>query len=460
MWIILNWAQLDGTGTASAGLPGGEWVKKNSGRRKAPRPRKKDRKGQARQAVARATPAPLRADARRPQQRRQETREPAPARRSVGRGRFRAGLDRIDWPAVAILVVPLVAVALLDTGQYETGRDANPISTPEVQVRVLPEMPSSWHGDLSRETMPIFPEPANHAALAPPEPPPAPWHGDLASEPMPLFPEPLNRTALAPLETAPAPWHGDLALEAMLLFPEPANHMAAAPIIGTATAAAVPEPICLPERSGTLAAHAQSALRPSSLDPAAFGRALAQAARAQTEGFVVYNPRYVSIAYPRGDTPSLYGVCTDVVVRAYRALGIDLQELIHTSRLGRGDPSIDHRRVEIVGRFLTRHGTRLEMSEFAEDYRPGDIVTYHRPQGRVSQHHIAVVSDLIGPSGRPLIIHNRGWGPQIEDALFVDRMTGHYRFTPSHAEAYARSRQPRVADRGRRSTVLSVAARR
>ena len=135
----------------------------------------------------------------------------------------------------------------------------------------------------------------------------------------------------------------------------------------------------------------------------------------------------------------------DVVVRAYRAFGIDFQELIHTSRLGRGDPSIDHRRVEVVRRFLERHGTSFEISEFPEDFLPGDIVTYHRPQGRVSQHHIAIVSDQLAPSGRPLIVHNRGWGPQLEDALFADGLPATIasrRPTPRHSRARANPARP------------------
>ncbi len=129
-----------------------------------------------------------------------------------------------------------------------------------------------------------------------------------------------------------------------------------------------------------------------------------------------------------GDVASFYGVCTDVVVRAYRTLGIDLQELIFTTKSGRGDIHIDHRRVDVVRKFLEKHGETLPISEFAEDFKPGDIITYYRPQNRASTSHIAVVSDRAAPSGRLMIIHNRGWGPQLEDALFVDRITGHYRF--------------------------------
>ena len=296
---------------------------------------------------------------------------------------------------------------------------------------VEPQLPP-WHGKLALEAMPLFPEPTNHTAHASAAPVSEPWHGNLALEAMPVFPEPANHASHAPAESPLEPWHGDLTLEAMPLFPEPTNHAPTKPSVALG-----PPPLCVPDEASTAA---------TAIPPADFSRALARAARAQTDDFIIYNARYISLAYPGGDTPALYGVCTDVVIRAYRALDIDLQELIHASRLGNGDPSIDHRRVEVVRRFLTRHGTSLPISEFAENYRPGDIVTYHRPEGRISQHHIAIVSEELAPSGRPLIIHNRGWGPQIEDALFVDRITGHYRLSPEQVDAFLRTRAPRVSE--------------
>jgi uncharacterized protein YijF (DUF1287 family) len=165
------------------------------------------------------------------------------------------------------------------------------------------------------------------------------------------------------------------------------------------------------------------------MSPAAFGLRLAHAAAAQTADLVVYSDKYRQIKYPMGDVPPFYGVCADVVVRAYRALGIDLQALVHEARLGTGDPSIDQRRTQTLRRFFTRYGVSLPVTDFVEDYRPGDIVTYHRDGGRTSQSHIAIVADVIAPSGRPMIVHNRGWGPQLEDALFAREITGHYRFT-------------------------------
>ncbi len=174
------------------------------------------------------------------------------------------------------------------------------------------------------------------------------------------------------------------------------------------------------------------------------GDRLAAAARAQTDEFVIYNGRYRAIAYPMGDVPPLFGVCTDVIVRAYRAIGIDLQELVRRAGIGSGDTNIDHRRTETLRRFFARRGETLPITSFPEDYQPGDIVTYHRPQNRRTQSHIAIVSDVLAPSGRPMIVHNRGWGPQLEDALFVDRITGHYRFQPAPAigEIAAAARNP------------------
>lgn len=163
-------------------------------------------------------------------------------------------------------------------------------------------------------------------------------------------------------------------------------------------------------------------------DQELFGVRLANVAEQQLNDLVIYTDRYVSISFPMGDVSPMFGVCTDVIVRAYRALGIDLQSRIYEARAGRGDRNIDHRRTSIVRRFLAAYGQTLPVTDIAEDYQPGDIVTYDRPQNAGSQAHIAIVSRFLAPSGRPMIIHNRGWGPQLEDALFVDEITGHYRY--------------------------------
>ncbi len=189
---------------------------------------------------------------------------------------------------------------------------------------------------------------------------------------------------------------------------------------GVCTVAEPPRPA-----TSTALPHGET-LRPA--DPSTFGLRLAKAAEAQVGGLVIYNDAYRNISYPMGDVNRLFGVCTDVVVRAYRTLGLDLQALVHEARAGTGDTSIDHRRTEILRRFFAARGESLPVTTFPEDYRPGDIVTYHRPQNRGARAHIAIVSSVVAPSGRPMIVHNRGWGPELEDALFVDQITGHYRY--------------------------------
>lgn len=391
-------------------------MKKNNGRRKADGRRKKDRRHAPPKVPVRAVPVAA----------------AMPATPLIATRAFM--LRQIDWPAVAILVAPLAFMALLPSYRI----------TPSAH---LAAPPAPWHGDLSREAMPLFPEPARHLARVLVEPA-LPEHGKLEPETMPLLPESTNHAAVAPPAVASSEPAEVLSTDETSSVPEIA---AAEPVPPPPPIASLPPPMCMPDESS----------KSASISPLTnFGLALAAAARAQTKDFVIYNARYVSLAYPRGDTQPLYGVCTDVVIRAYRALGIDLQELIHASRLGRGDPSIDHRRVEVVSRFLARHGTRLAISEFAEDYRPGDIVTYRRPEGRISQYHIAIVTDRIAPSGRPLIAHNRGWGPQLEDALFVDRITGHYRLSPEQVTAFERTRAPRVSERRRRTADVSSSTRR
>ena len=178
------------------------------------------------------------------------------------------------------------------------------------------------------------------------------------------------------------------------------------------------------------------------------GRALAQlstidrvlsGAYEQVGKTLHYDGSYRSIAFPGGDVPIDRGVCTDVIVRAYRHAGIDLQLLVHRDMsrafgaypglwgLSRPDPSIDHRRVPNLATFFRRHGQSLPVSSRREDYRPGDLVTWRLSSG---VPHIGLVSDRF-LNDRPLVIHNIGAGVQVEDALFSYRITGHYRYDPS-----------------------------
>jgi uncharacterized protein len=163
-----------------------------------------------------------------------------------------------------------------------------------------------------------------------------------------------------------------------------------------------------------------------------------QSAYAQVGVTLRYDPSYVSIPFPGGDVPIDRGVCTDVIIRAYRSIGVDLQLLVNQDMrkafpayprkwgLSRPDPNIDHRRVENLAVFFGRHGQSLPISKEASDYRPGDVVTWRLADGRP---HIGLVSDR-SIDGRPLLVHNIGAGAQVEDVLFVFTITGHYRYLP------------------------------
>jgi uncharacterized protein YijF (DUF1287 family) len=165
---------------------------------------------------------------------------------------------------------------------------------------------------------------------------------------------------------------------------------------------------------------------------------LLEHAFAQTRQQVLYDRAYRRITYPGGDVPADRGVCTDVVIRAYRAIGIDLQQLVHEDMRGhfaaypalwglkRPDTNIDHRRVPNLQIFFERRHAQLPVSSAAGDYRAGDLVTWMLP-GNLP--HIGLVAERRSGDGkRPLIIHNIGRGPQLEDMLFAYRITGHYRF--------------------------------
>ena len=162
------------------------------------------------------------------------------------------------------------------------------------------------------------------------------------------------------------------------------------------------------------------------------------AALAQTRQSVVYDGAYRRIPYPMGDVPADRGVCTDVVIRAYRAVGIDLQRLVHEDMeadfaayphlwgLSEPDANIDHRRVPNLKTFFARHGTNLPISPAAKDYAPGDLVTWMLP-GNLP--HIGIVTDRLSQDGEhPLVVHNIGAGPKLEDVLFAFPITGHYRY--------------------------------
>ncbi|MEO1137762.1 MAG: DUF1287 domain-containing protein, partial [Pseudomonadota bacterium] len=182
-------------------------------------------------------------------------------------------------------------------------------------------------------------------------------------------------------------------------------------------------------------------------EPDDFGARLAEAAIERTAHQVIYDPAYVRLSYPMGDVAPDRGVCADVVVRALRVLGVDLQVLVHEDMsadfgdypqnwgLTRPDPNIDHRRVPNLEAYLTRRGARLAPSLDPAAYLPGDIVAWNLRGADGFLAHIGIVTDRISPGGRPMVAHNIGAGPRLEDVLFDWPMTGRYRFRPAGAES-------------------------
>lgn len=184
-----------------------------------------------------------------------------------------------------------------------------------------------------------------------------------------------------------------------------------------------------------------------------FAEEFAQAALARTMHRVRYDGRYLKIAYPMGDVPEDIGVCTDVVIRSYRQLGIDLQKDVHEDirrnfkkypskkrwGLRRPDTNIDHRRVYNLQAFFERKGESLPITKDPRDYKPGDLVTW---QVGPKLPHIGVVLEMVSDddSFRHLIAHNIGAGPVIDDILFQYRITGHYRYQPKQKPVKAKEK--------------------
>lgn len=165
---------------------------------------------------------------------------------------------------------------------------------------------------------------------------------------------------------------------------------------------------------------------------------LSEAAIELTGHPVLYDPGYYSIGYPGGDVPSDRGVCTDVIIRAYRKLGIDLQKEVHEDMaanfskyppywgLTRTDTNIDHRRVPNLMRFFKRQGISLPVTDSPVDYLPGDIVFWNL--GRGISHVGIVINRRSADDERYLMVHNIGRGQVAEDCLFKFEITGHYQY--------------------------------
>jgi len=167
-----------------------------------------------------------------------------------------------------------------------------------------------------------------------------------------------------------------------------------------------------------------------------YGEKLAGAALQLTGQEVIYDPGYYSIAYPNGDVPANRGVCSDVVIRAFRLVGTDLQQEVHEDMVAhfevypqiwgsRGpDSNIDHRRVPNLMKYFERFGTVKAITSTAADYLPGDVVCWNLGGGVT---HIGIIIDRMSEDGlRPMVVHNIGRGQVAEDCLFDYRIIGHY----------------------------------
>lgn len=176
--------------------------------------------------------------------------------------------------------------------------------------------------------------------------------------------------------------------------------------------------------------------QPTTPSQAEFLHRLVAAAIERTHHQVRYVSAYVRISYPGGDVPADTGVCTDEIIRSFRAVGIDLQQEVHEDMLRdfaayphkwqrHPDTNIDHRRVPNLMVFFAQKGMVLPISMRSRDYAPGDIVAWDLGGGIT---HIGIVIDQRGTSGSYMVVHNIGEGPKMEDVLFNWKIIGHYRY--------------------------------
>lgn len=175
-------------------------------------------------------------------------------------------------------------------------------------------------------------------------------------------------------------------------------------------------------------------------NPNSFAEKLSNAAISIIDKNVIYTPDYVKLKYPNGDVPAKTGVCTDVIIRAYRKLNIDLQREVHEDMvvnftkypnlkkwgLKTTDKNIDHRRVPNLEIFFGRKGKTLPITKNATDYKTGEIVTWMIND---KLPHIGIVTHLKSEDGkRNLIVHNVGGGQVLEDCLFSYTIVGHFQY--------------------------------
>ena len=190
------------------------------------------------------------------------------------------------------------------------------------------------------------------------------------------------------------------------------------------------------QRSSVITETARS--KPPSVELSPTVKQVIDAGLEQTKYTFYYDPSYIQISYPGGDVPLERGVCTDVVVRAFRKVGVDLQKEVHEDMkrsfaayptkwgLKRPDSNIDHRRVPNLKTYFERKGRALKITDNPADYLPGDVVTWDLGGG---YDHIGMVTNLWSDDAQQyLIVHNIGRGAKVENVLFAWRITGHYRY--------------------------------
>ncbi|HJX91457.1 MAG TPA: DUF1287 domain-containing protein [Pyrinomonadaceae bacterium] len=188
--------------------------------------------------------------------------------------------------------------------------------------------------------------------------------------------------------------------------------------------------------TGAVPAHPVFKSLPASSSPQL--KLLIDSAVAQAGITTGYDPAYVSIQYPEGDVPINTGVCSDVIVRAFRKVGIDLQKEVHEDMareweaypkrwgLTRPDSNIDHRRVLNLMTYFTRQGKAVPITDEPDDYLPGDVVAWDLGGGT---YHIGMVTNMLSETQREcLIVHNIGAGTRVEDVLMNWTIKGHYRY--------------------------------
>lgn len=190
--------------------------------------------------------------------------------------------------------------------------------------------------------------------------------------------------------------------------------------------------------NATLFSSAETTIKKDTVadDVSAFRKKLSEKARSIIDASVRYIPDYVSIDYPNGDVPAKTGVCTDVVIRSYRKLGIDLQKEVHEDMRAhfnsypknwgatKTDTNIDHRRVPNLETFFSRKGKKLPITQNPDDYKTGAIVTWMIND---KLPHIGIVTNQLSKDGkRRLIVHNVGGGQVLEDCLFKYTVVGHF----------------------------------